>query len=853
MKKISKTTMTAINRLSANTLEEQGVLIRARNSGYICPLCGNGEGKDGTGIKPYVTDSHVGWKCFKCGERFNNLRILSAHYELDRQTDFNSLVEKICGEFDDVPLEYVDFDNPKRTHRRRKKTDVEPIDPKELKLIHEDLQHDKERLRFAVGNMEGKKWRGFDTNFLLKHGCRVISGWASPESRVKGTYSTPTDRMLIPCSKDGYLARLIPPVKFYTDEHGNNYVEGKEKMHAGRKSLFNADALDTADPVFCLEGYIDAMSCELAGFKAVALGGADRGDLIVDAVAGMSKKPQVVIMLDSDDTGRKVAPELYAALISVGCPCCIRFLTDVESKLDCNQILVEQGIDNLRGRLQEIIDDSLGELATVAEELAKKKQTRLTDDDLNFLFEGDETDSDFANRFEKVFGARVRWLTDEERWLTYGNGLWQHGSEKNSCLLPFVRETKDLMLEYAENKEERVLAERLKSTRKILSSITMMKSLDSILITTKDLDAHSELLNCLNGVVDLETGTLMDADPSLLITKQCNCAFEPNAQSSLVDKFFRDIMPDDETRAGLLRWLGYCLTAKTNEHKFAVWTGEHGANGKSTLSGVMLKLLGTYGTGLNPRALLKSNRPADGNSATTGLNCLEGVRFALAEELPLNAEVDSSLIKTLSGGDQINLRQNFCEFRTITNFAKINISGNYLPRLENVNDNGVRRRLLNFAFNVQFGTPEHPADPQLKEKLFQPENLNALLALLVHEAVAWYRGDGLIISDAMKAETQRLLDESNFVADFISDYYVKNPNAHVNAKEFLEHLKRECPRETAQFNKRADLIKLITAQDGVTYDQDSNANTRIFKCIGKLARDSQLDGEPVGKDVAIPS
>ena len=53
MKKISSQTVKAINRLSPETLEKHGVLISARNGGYICPTkdCDNGDGKDGTGIK----------------------------------------------------------------------------------------------------------------------------------------------------------------------------------------------------------------------------------------------------------------------------------------------------------------------------------------------------------------------------------------------------------------------------------------------------------------------------------------------------------------------------------------------------------------------------------------------------------------------------------------------------------------------------------------------------------------------------------------------------------------------------------------------------------------------------------
>ena len=471
------------------------------------------------------------------------------------------------------------------------------------------------------------------------------------------------------------------------------------------------------------------------------------------------------------------------------------------------------------------------------------------------LFHGDASDRDFAKRLEYLCGERVKWCDEAKRWYIYSGGVWKKNSGENSAVSPFADDLADTLEQHAATDGEHKLAASFKSAKKIGSAISLLKARHSVRITLDDLDTHRELLNVKNGVVDLQTGKLYPADPTLLLTKQAGAAYEPTAQSPLVEEFFKAIQPDETTMCGLLRWLSYCLTSETREHKFAVLTGERGANGKSTLSGVMLKLAGGYGTGLGTRALLKNQRPTDANAATTSINALEGVRFALAEEMPLDAELDSSLIKNLSGGDDINIRLNYGEFRTVPNFAKINISGNYLPRIENINDGGIQRRLLNFAFNVRFGV-DRPADPLLKEKLCSPENLNALLAILVREAALWYR-DGLIISDAMKAETQRVLDASNFVADFIADFYVKAPKANVKAKDFIDELKREYPRETARFKKRADLIQLIAAQDGVAYSKD-NHNGNVFKGIGKLerdskrARDSDFGSEPIGKNVATP-
>ena len=65
--KISQDVIDAINKISPETLLTHGAIEKAR-IGYKCPLCGNGKGKDGTGITPLVADSHVGWHCHVCIE-----------------------------------------------------------------------------------------------------------------------------------------------------------------------------------------------------------------------------------------------------------------------------------------------------------------------------------------------------------------------------------------------------------------------------------------------------------------------------------------------------------------------------------------------------------------------------------------------------------------------------------------------------------------------------------------------------------------------------------------------------------------------------------------------------------------
>ena len=450
-------------------------------------------------------------------------------------------------------------------------------------------------------------------------------------------------------------------------------------------------------------------------------------------------------------------------------------------------------------------------------------------------------DLDNGRRLAKFCGDRVKWLTDEERWLVWQvGGVWTRGSEKHACFAPEIAAFADMMMSYArklpadakQKKKATTLAHLFRKNQKISPAVAMMKSCDSIRITAADLDNHVELLNCRNGVVDLQTGKLYPADPALLLTQQCAADFDGKADSAVVEKFLREIMPDDETRAGLLRWLGYCLTGETAEEKFLIWTGG-GGNGKGVLGGTVLVLAGDYAVGLPPRALLRNSRSFDANSATTALNGLIGTRFAISEELPSDGELDIALVKNLTGGDRIPLRKNYGEYQTLINCAKINISGNYTPKLENPDDLGLLRRMLNMPFSVRFGTDEHPADPALKRRLILPENLRGLLRLLVGEAVAWYRGEGLIISDIMKQATAEHLRQNDFIADFIEDNYVFDPNGEVKARDFIDSLKTAYPHECSRF-KRADLRRLVAGNDErITYCE-GRGHTRIFKGIKKL-------------------
>ena len=845
LKKFSASTIEVINRLSPDELETHGIIQSARVSGYVCPLCGSGDGSNGTGMtqNPKI-ESHTSLHCFGCGKSFNPLQLCALHYGLEIRRDFPALVEKICADFD-IPIEYEDFAfHSSFRNSSRKSRKLPPLNAKELKNIQADLNASIEPLKTFMKYQPNQKWRGFDLEFLLAHGCRLINDWFPPALRdTQNQPSTPTSRMIIPSDEASYLARLIDQPENYNIKT-RPFI--KEKVHAGHKKLFNSDALQN-EIVFVVEGYIDAMSLELAGFNCVALGGCAEGYLLLDTLNKMDKYPQIIILFDPDDAGNKAAKTLHEELLQIKCPSVVRFLSKPTSyianhdlacasgsavlsnnKIDANDILQKFGVDVLRGILQDILNNSLAELNAVEAELGKKDTAGLTDEDWEFIFFGNASDLAFAIRLEKFCNDRVKWLTDSEHWLIFNGKIWQHGSEKNSCVSPLARKLAEAMTQNAESKVERDLADKFQSAKKIGSAITLLKSCDSILITADDLNRHNELFCVQNGVVNLQTGELYPLDPKYLITQQSPAIYRPGYHNPIVNNFLTSILPDEETRAALVRFIGYSATGEVIEER-ALFLYGGGGNGKGTLTKTLMYLFGNYATTLKTSAVLLTGRTQDAGAATTELNPLEFCRIAIVEELPQGGRLDVAKFKNLTGSDFIPIRKLHQEQINIEPHFSPILSGNYRPELSDTRDPGLLRRLLNIDFTQSFIGNQR--DPYLKKKLAEPDAQSGFLSLIVDAAVLWYR-DGLLESSAMKQATHDFLYENDFIGEFIAEYCEREQNLSIPRKAFLERLKKEYPAECLrQFSNRdRALVDAIKRVEGLSYV--NKGGTYRFKGIG---------------------
>lgn len=859
--KITEETKNKINQLEPQTLLAHGIirLVPGKTDEYICPICGNGGhgNRDATGIIPKIYPDHVGWKCHRCGEAFDNIAIFAVYFGLSAKTDFVTLCQKICDRIE-LPIFY-DVPNV-----AQKKSEVNPA---ELNIINQDLATDIQPLKDFIDQCGGS-WRGLPFTILEKFGCRFIKNWTSPKSRAGQTFHTPTPRMIIPASRAGltanYLARLTVPKNSF-DETAQKYI--REKEHAGKKTLFNFDALHSKEPVFVVEGYIDAITLEFVGFRAVATGGADSFNLLVEAVKPLEKKPDVVILFDPDETGRSKAPQLKNALADLGCRVVVKFLTNNVSKTDANSILQEQGADFLINDIFAIEQEAKKDFETNSKppkpempktesekpatpEKRNSSAIKLSFEQKKFLYSGDFSDLDFAQRIEFLWHDEIRWLRDDNSWLilernNQGGAVWKNYGEKKSVIAPYALKLSKLLIsnaapvpeepEIPTNADGSVsndpiiraqfekaredfqkksdlhefqvkLGKHFKKQKNISQAIEIMKGIVEILIVTEALNRHKHLLNVLNGVVDLKTGKLLPSNPNYLFTNQAGAIFDPDADTSFVEKFLADILPDDDTRRAILRYLGYSLTGEKIAQVSEFWKGS-GANGKSTLIDLLKAVFGTYATELPITALMRSARPIDPNAPTPAIMLLDGdKRLAIVNELQRNVYLDGPLYKKIVTDRTGTGRFLHGNFREIEMRAKIIMSGNHLPNFD-VGDEAVIRRITNVPFTQTFKGDR--ADTKLTEKLLTPENRAAFLKIIVNEAVNFYR-EGLLESDEMKAAKEAYVIDNDFISNFIDDKCEIGNGGEITRKAFEEKLTAEYPRECSRLKKKELLDQIIS-------------------------------------------
>lgn len=349
-----------------------------------------------------------------------------------------------------------------------------------------------------------------------------------------------------------------------------------------------------------------------------------------------------------------------------------------------------------------------------------------------------------------------------------------------------------------------------------------------VAVLVEQLDTHHHLLACHNGTVDLRTGQLTAADPSLLITRGIEVDYDPEAQSDLWDGFIATAFSDDKDLIGYVqRLLGYCLTGWVEDHVVPVLTGV-GANGKSTLIGVVQDLLGEHAI-TAPEGLVILRRQT---AHPEQLAVLRGRRLVISAELEQQATLAEATVKTLSGGDTISARELYGRRFNFRPTHKIVLVTNHRPKVRGT-DHAIWRRLRVVPFERVIEPEEQ--DPALRRRLVE-EHAPAVLAWLVRGAVEWSE-TGLGEADAVKLATEDYRTAEDTIATWLAERTVDVQRARTKVGELYDDWRQWCAEFGEAPGRRQDFQPALAAH-GIALESGRNA---VARGIGLAAA---LDSTP---------
>lgn len=195
---------------------------------------------------------------------------------------------------------------------------------------------------------------------------------------------------------------------------------------------------------------------------------------------------------------------------------------------------------------------------------------------------------------------------------------------------------------------------------------------------SEDWDASDSELQTPAGVFDLAEGQ-MRANGLADLNLNCTRA-EPDSRvaTPVFDELILAMMHGDtEMRDYLLLALSFCLIGEICESSFFLLMGGTGT-GKSTLTGFMMRMLGSYATTTDPRVFAAVKEQFEEYQKAH----LVGVRAAFVSEPSEGSVLNEGMLKRFTGGDEDTarpIREAPVRFRPK---ATIVMSANSLPRLQ---------------------------------------------------------------------------------------------------------------------------------------------------------------------------
>ena len=264
-------------------------------------------------------------------------------------------------------------------------------------------------------------------------------------------------------------------------------------------------------------------------------------------------------------------------------------------------------------------------------------------------------------------------------------------------------------------------------------------------------------LNVANGIIDLDTGELLDHDPKIPSTIRIPVMWNPDATCPRVDQFLADVLPDDTVDL-MIELIGYALYTANPLAKAVLLLGPAG-NGKSKLLMLIRALLGDANVSSIPLQTLSENRFAAAQ--------IYGKLANICGDLDARSIKRSDLFKQITGGDVIMAEHKYGHPFNFTSFALPIFSANEAPLSSDQTEAWFDRWLI-VPMEARFrGTDRE--DPFIERKITAPNELEGLLVKTVEALRTLLSRGKFLVPRSVQAAGEGYRDRLDSVRAFVSE------------------------------------------------------------------------------------
>lgn len=263
-----------------------------------------------------------------------------------------------------------------------------------------------------------------------------------------------------------------------------------------------------------------------------------------------------------------------------------------------------------------------------------------------------------------------------------------------------------------------------------------------------------------NGVLDLDTESMIGFSPQMFFTSRIEAMFDPRLQKApIFDQYLHTAMRSEPALiVRVWEMLGYLLAPDNDGKCFFLLRGV-GDSGKSVLGNVITRLFSSQAV-----ANLDLLRLGDRFSTSMLLD----KRINLCMDLP-DRELDGKsigILKLITGKDDIVVEKKYRGPQTVHLNCKLVFGSNHALRLTN-DDEAFFNRLVEIPFLVAI--PKDQRDPKLVERILTERNAIATIAILYYSALRknGYRFSGQEETNLFLRQLDGLSDETDSVSSFV--------------------------------------------------------------------------------------